>query len=331
MKTNTNTQPLLQVRGLKLYFEQKSGWLVRHKRVVRAVDGVDLAVQSGEVLGLVGESGCGKTTLGRCVLRLIEPTAGEIVFDGQDLLALNAPALRKMRREMQLVFQDPISSLDPRFAVEESIVEPLRTHTDDDHSKRRKRALALLTEVGMGEQHLGRYPHELSGGQCQRVALARALILRPRLLVLDEPTSALDVSVQAQIISLLVELKKAHHLTYLFITHDLGVVRYISDRIAVMYLGKIVEVGPTKPVFESPVHPYTQALLASVPIPEPKVREWSFVLKGTVPSPSNPPPGCRFHTRCSSARAICREQEPALRQVAPARWAACHLKEERGQ
>jgi len=318
---------LLEVRGLRRYFEQKSGWLVRRRHVVRAVDGVDLSVQPGEVLGLVGESGCGKTTLGRCVLRLIEPTAGEIVFDGQDLLAMNAAALRQKRNEMQIVFQDPLSSLDPRFAVEESIVEPLRTHTDLSRSERRERALTLLKEVGLGEQHLDRYPHELSGGQCQRVALARALVLRPRLLVLDEPTSALDVSVQAQIINLLVALKETYHLTYLFITHDLSVVRYISDRIAVMYLGQMVEVGPTKPVFELPLHPYTQALLASVPIPEPKVREWRFVLEGAVPSPANPPPGCRFHTRCPSARDVCREREPALRQVAPARWVACHLEE----
>jgi peptide/nickel transport system ATP-binding protein len=319
--------PLLEVRGLKQHFEQRSGWLARRKRVVRAVDGVDLALQAGEVLGLVGESGCGKTTLGRCVLYLVKPTAGEVIFDGQNLLTLDPAAMHGVRREMQVVFQDPLSSLDPRFSVEEAVAEPLRTHTSLSRPERRKRVLALLEDVGLGAQHLDRYPHELSGGQCQRVALARAMALHPRLLVLDEPTSALDVSVQAQIISLLVELKEAYKLTYLFISHDLGVVRYISDRIAVMYLGKIAEVGPTRAVFESPRHPYTKALLASVPVPEPRSREWRFVLEGTVPSPANPPPGCRFHTRCPFAWPLCQEQEPTLRQVSPGRYLACHLEE----
>ncbi len=317
-------RPLVEVRGLRHYFQQKSGWLARRKRVIHAVDGVDLAIQSGEVLGLVGESGCGKTTLGRCVLRLVEPTAGEVIFDGHNLLTLSAAAMRRLRREMQVVFQDPLSSLDPRFSVEEAVAEPLRTHTSLSRPERRERVLTLLEDVGLGAQHLDRYPHELSGGQCQRVALARALALHPRLLVLDEPTSALDVSVQAQIINLLAELKEAYNLTYLFISHDLGVVRYISDRIAVMYLGKLVEVGPTRAVFESPLHPYTQALLASVPIPEPRARQWRFILEGAVPSPANPPPGCRFHTRCPAAQAICREQEPPLRSVSLDRWVACH-------
>jgi peptide/nickel transport system ATP-binding protein len=320
-------RPLLEVRGLKQHFEQRSGWLARRKRVVRAVDGVDLAMQPGEVLGLVGESGCGKTTLGRCVLYLVKPTAGEVIFDGQNLLALDTTAMQHVRREMQVVFQDPLSSLDPRFPVEEAVAEPLRTHTSLSRPERRERVSALLEDVGLGAQHLDRYPHELSGGQCQRVALARALALHPRLLVLDEPTSALDVSVQAQIISLLVELKEAYKLTYLFISHDLGVVRYISDRIAVMYLGKMAEVGPTEAVFESPRHPYTKALLASVPIPEPQSREWRFILAGTVPSPANPPPGCRFHTRCPFAWPLCQEQEPLLRQVSPERYLACHLEE----
>lgn len=318
-------RPLLEVRALRHYFLQESGWLARRKRVVRAVDDVSLSIQPGEVLGLVGESGCGKTTLGRCVLRLVEPTAGEVIFDGQDLLALDTKAMRRVRREMQVVFQDPLSSIDPRFSVEEAVAEPLRTHTNLSRSERREQVLTLLKDVGLGEQHLDRYPHELSGGQCQRVALARALALRPRLLVLDEPTSALDVSVQAQIINLLIELKEAYRLTYLFISHDLGVVRYISDRIAVMYLGKLVEVGPREAVLDSPLHPYTQALLASVPIPEPKAREWRFVLEGAVPSPANPPPGCRFHTRCPLAQLICQKHEPALQPVFPGHQVACHL------
>jgi len=320
-------QPLLEVRGLVHHFEQEVGWLVRRKRIIHAVDGVDLTVQAGEVLGLVGESGCGKTTLSRCILRLVEPTAGKVIFAGQNLLALKAEAMRRARREMQVVFQDPLSSLDPRFSVEETVAEPLRTHTEMGRSERRELVLALLEEVGLGAQHLGRYPHELSGGQCQRVALARALALHPRLLVLDEPTSALDVSVQAQIISLLTKLKDAYQLTYLFISHDLAVVRYISNRIAVMYLGKLVEVGPTKTIFESALHPYTQALLASVPIPEPRNRQWRFILKGTVPSPANPPPGCRFHTRCASAQDLCREETPALRMVSPDHWVACHMED----
>jgi peptide/nickel transport system ATP-binding protein len=321
-------RPLLEVRELRHYFLQESGWLARRRRVIRAVDGVDLAIQPGEVLGLVGESGCGKTTLGRCVLRLVEPTAGEVSFDGQDLLALDTEAMHRVRREMQVVFQDPLSSIDPRFSVEEAVAEPLRTHTNLSRPERREQVLTFLEDVGLGEQHLDRYPHELSGGQCQRVALARALALRPRLLVLDEPTSALDVSVQAQIINLLAELKEAYQLTYLFISHDLGVVRYISDRITVMYLGKLVEVGPTEAVLDSPFHPYTQALLASVPIPEPRSREWRFVLEGAVPSPASPPPGCRFHTRCPSAQPICQAQEPTLHPVFPDHQVACHLLEE---
>jgi oligopeptide transport system ATP-binding protein len=321
-----STQPLLELRGLTHHFVKKSGWLARRQRVVHAVDDVDLAIQQGQVVGLVGESGCGKTTLGRCVLRLIEPTAGAVIFEGRNLLALDSAAMREVRRQIQVVFQDPLSSIDPRFTVEAAVTEPLQTHLALDRKTQREQVLTVLEQVGLGEQHLDRYPHEISGGQCQRVALARAIVLQPKLLVLDEPTSALDVSVQAQIMDLLADLKRTYQLTYLFISHDLGVVRYLSDRIAVMYLGKLVEVGPTRAVFGSPLHPYTEALLASVPVPEPRDRQWDLVLKGTVPSPANPPPGCRFHTRCPMMEPICRQETPALRLVAPDHRVACHLR-----
>lgn len=318
-------QPLVEIRNLKRHFRQSGGWLARRERVVRAVDGIDLTIQEGEVLALVGESGCGKTTLNRCLLRLIEPTAGEIYFDGQDFLSLKDAELRRARREMQIVFQLPADSIDPRFSVEEAIAEPLRTHTSLSRDECRQRIVELLEQVGLGEQHLGRYPHEISGGQCQRVALARALALNPRLVVLDEPTSALDVSVQAQIITLLGDLRRRRNLTYLFVSHDLAVVRSISDRIAVMYLGKLTELGPTEAVFQAPLHPYTRALLESVPVPEPTRQKPPFVLEGSVPSPVNLPAGCRFHTRCPLAETICREKVPAWREVEAGRWVACHL------
>jgi oligopeptide/dipeptide ABC transporter ATP-binding protein len=318
---------LVEVRSLKKHFRLPGGWLSGDIRYVYAVDGVDLNIARGETFGLVGESGCGKTTLGRMVLRLIDPTAGQIFFDGQDLTTVRRSRMRPVRRQMQIVFQNPLSSLSPRQKVEQIVAEPLITHKVLPRHEIRSRVIELLGQVGLGRQHLDRFPHEMSGGQCQRVAVARALALNPKLIVLDEPTSALDVSVQAQIINLLEDLKRSLELTYLFISHDLNVVQHISDRIGVMYLGKLVETGPSQDVFEKPLHPYTRALFEAIPIPEVDARRELKVLEGNVPSPINPPTGCRFHTRCPWAQAQCREVEPALRTVARNRQVACHLVE----
>ncbi|MGC8873167.1 MAG: ABC transporter ATP-binding protein [Chloroflexia bacterium] len=316
--------PLVEVRSLVKHFRSRGDWPFTKPRVVRAVDHVDLHIAFGEVLGLVGESGCGKTTLGRCILRLIEPTAGQVLFEGQDVLALRGKALRRLRARMQIVFQNPLSSLSPRLRILDIVAEPLRTHLHLPRSEERERVLELLESVGLGRQHLSRYPHELSGGQCQRVAIARALTLEPRFLVLDEPTSALDVSVQAQILNLLMELKEERRLTYLFISHDLRVIHHVSARIAVMYLGRVVEIGPVESVFENPAHPYTRALLGSIPLPVPGGRRERIVLQGGVPSPAHPPPGCTFHTRCPEALPACKEAVPAWQDVGPGHRAACH-------
>ena len=319
------TPPLVEIRSLTKHFRLPGGWLFGEASYVYAVDEVNLEIANGEVLGLVGESGCGKTTLGRMVLRLIEPTAGQVLFGGQDLTTLKREEMRHMRQQMQVVFQNPLSSLSPRFKVEQIVAEPLVTHHVLPMNQVRARVLELLEQVGLGQQHLDRFPHEMSGGQCQRVAVARALALNPKLILLDEPTSALDVSVQAQIINLLEELKKAHGLTYLFISHDLNIVQHISDRIGVMYLGKLVELGPSEEVFLHPLHPYTQALFGAIPRPEVDSRRELTVLEGNVPSPVNPPSGCCFHTRCPMAQEICAQDEPEFRQVAPGRFVSCHF------
>jgi oligopeptide transport system ATP-binding protein len=316
--------PLVEAIDLKKYFAARAGWLSR-PHVVRAVDGVSFTLKRGETLGLVGESGSGKSTLARLVLRLVDPTAGTIRFDGTDLTALHGSALRAVRRQLQMVFQDPYSSLNPRRTVEQTLLAPLEAYGIGNRAQRAQKVAEMLELVGFSRAFLHRYPHQLSGGQRQRVGIARALILRPALLVSDEPVSALDVSIQAQILNLLRDLQQSLHLTGLFVAHNLAVVQYISDRIAVMYLGKLVEVAERAALFREPLHPYTRALLAAAPTPDPTAPRREQVLGGDVPDPMHVPPGCRFSPRCPYAEQVCREREPVLEFVLPGHLAACHM------
>jgi len=308
--------PLVQAIDLVKHFPVPGG-------VVHAVDGVSFSIEEGETVGLVGESGCGKTTVGRTMLNLIYPTAGELHFEGRDIFMLKPRELQTLRRKMAIVFQNPYSSLNPRMKIKDIVAEPLRTHTDLRGEALRERVLELLDQVGLTKQHLLRYPHEFSGGQRQRIAIARALALKPKFIVFDEPTSALDVSVQAQVLNLIGDLQRDLGLTYFFISHNLSVVEHIADRIMIMYLGKIAEIGTRENIFDHPLHPYTQALLSAIPLVDLDQTKEAFLLVGDIPSPVNPPAGCRFHTRCPLAVPACQEKAPELEEMSPGHWVAC--------
>ncbi|ACL25244.1 ABC transporter ATP-binding protein [Chloroflexus aggregans] len=316
---------LLEVRHLKKYFPIKGGFLRRTIAEVRAVDDVSFTVKRGETLGLVGESGCGKTTTGRTVLRLERATSGEVIFEGQDVMRASGRQMKALRRDMQIIFQDPYASLDPRITIGESVAEGLVIHGIGTPAERRERVREVLAKVGLSASHMTRFPHEFSGGQRQRIGIARALIMEPKLIVCDEPVSALDVSIQSQVLNLLRSLQREFGLTYLFIAHNLAVVEHISDRVGVMYLGKLVELTTSAELFREPLHPYTKALISAIPHPNPFVKRERIVLQGDVPSPINPPSGCRFHPRCWIAKSICKEQEPAFEEKRKGHWVACHF------
>lgn len=320
-----SSQILLEVRNLKKYFPIKKGLLPNMVEYVRAVDGVNFYMNKGETLGLVGESGCGKSTTGRTILKLLEPTDGEILFEGENIANFNRKRLRTVYRKMQLIFQDPFASLNPRKTVGDTLDEVLFIHNMKNPAERIERIKELLQMVGLKREHIHRHPHEFSGGQRQRIVIARALAVNPKLIICDEPVSALDVSIQAQVINLLIELREKLGLTYLFISHDLRVVKHISDRVAVMYLGKIIEIAPSEELFKNPAHPYSKALLSVIPVLKPERNRKKFLLEGEVPSPINPPAGCRFHTRCSFATEICSEIEPQKKRIGGEHFVACHL------
>ena len=319
--------PVIEVADLEKHFPVRKGFLRRAAGSVRAVDGVSFRIARGETLGLVGESGCGKSTLARAVLRLIEPSAGRITVEGRDVTTLGKRALRPYRRQMQMIFQDPFASLNPRMPVGDIVAEPLRVHGIGTARERVARVAALFAQVGLSRAEMRRFPHEFSGGQRQRISIARALALDPSLIVADEPVSALDVSIQAQVINLMMDLQREKRLAYLFIAHDLAVVEHISHRVGVMYLGKIVEYAEKTRLFRRPLHPYTEALLAAVPVPDPDAKRTTRIVQGDVPSPINPPAGCAFHPRCPYAMARCKEEPPRLQAIEPDHWVACHRHE----
>jgi peptide/nickel transport system ATP-binding protein len=316
---------LLEVKNLKKYFPVKSGMVSRSKAFVKAVDGISFSIKRKETLGLVGESGCGKTTAGRTIIRLIEPTEGDVVFDGKKIYESGGKDLRALRRHMQIIFQDPFASLNPRLTVGATVAEPLAVHGIARGAEKKKMVREILERVGLSANYVNRYPHEFSGGQRQRIGIARALALKPRFIVCDEPVSALDVSIQAQIINLLEDLQEEFELSYLFIAHDLSVVKHISDRVGVMYLGKMMELAPSDELYDNPLHPYTQALLSAAPVPDPKTKLKRLRLPGDVPSPINPPSGCSFHTRCKYAHEICKKVAPQMQELTPNHFTSCHM------